>query len=188
MRWCPGSPPNGLQSQGQRRKRSTPPAADSAEAFAALHLLPSAPVELIGAPQRVLARQCHPDAGGDPARGAQLLGATDALTQATGATLGAAQRVAADRIVAWLRERLAQEDLAVAYREGRALSFKAVAALALMLYGPSRHTMRRPLDLEGLLIASTMRRYQQLFLYWSTVTKPCAAASVWLKHAPEASL
>lgn len=120
MRWCPGSPPNGLQSQGQRRKRSTPPA-----------------VELIGAPQRVLARQCHPDAGGDPARGAQLLGATDALTQATGATLGAAQRVAADRIVAWLRERLAQEDLAVAYREGRALSFKAVAALALMLYGPS---------------------------------------------------
>jgi non-specific serine/threonine protein kinase len=70
---------------------------------------------------------------GDPTRSARLLGAADALTQATGATLGMAERVAADRVEAALREELTQEDMAAAYREGRALAFDEVIALALTL-------------------------------------------------------
>jgi predicted ATPase/DNA-binding CsgD family transcriptional regulator/transcriptional regulator with XRE-family HTH domain len=70
---------------------------------------------------------------GDPAQGARLLGAADALSQTTGATLGMAERVAADRVEAALREELTQEDMAAAYREGRALAFDEVIALALTL-------------------------------------------------------
>jgi non-specific serine/threonine protein kinase len=69
----------------------------------------------------------------DAAQGAQLLGAADALTQATGATLGMAERVAADRVVAALREQLTHEEMAEAYREGRALTFDEITLLALTL-------------------------------------------------------
>jgi predicted ATPase/DNA-binding CsgD family transcriptional regulator len=69
----------------------------------------------------------------DATQGARLLGAADSLTHATGATLGMAERVAADRVEAALRERLTQEDMAAAYRTGRALSFDEVTALALTL-------------------------------------------------------
>jgi DNA-binding NarL/FixJ family response regulator len=44
-----------------------------------------------------------------------------------------AERVAADRVEAALREQLTQEDMAAAYREGRALAFDEVIALALTL-------------------------------------------------------
>ena len=86
----------------------------------------------------------------DPMQGARLLGAADALTQATGATLGMAERVAADQVEAALRERLTQEDMAAAYREGRALSFDEVIILALTLLGeaaqPFVQAEARPLD------------------------------------------
>jgi non-specific serine/threonine protein kinase len=71
----------------------------------------------------------------DPARRACLLGATDTLAQATGAT-PAWERLPAGRDVAALRERLArgeEGEWAAAYREGRLLSFDEVAALAQRL-------------------------------------------------------
>jgi hypothetical protein len=49
------------------------PIRSSDQAYATLHLLPSAPDELIDAAFRVLARQCHPDvAGGDGSRMREL--------------------------------------------------------------------------------------------------------------------
>lgn len=47
--------------------RLTRPPEGVAAAFAALHLTPSAPVELVAAARRVLARRNHPDAGGSHA-------------------------------------------------------------------------------------------------------------------------
>jgi hypothetical protein len=38
-----------------------------AEAYAVLHLLPSAPAELVAAAHRIAIKQAHPDAGGDHA-------------------------------------------------------------------------------------------------------------------------
>jgi DNA-binding CsgD family transcriptional regulator len=70
-----------------------------------------------------------------PAARARLLGATDTLAQATGAT-PAWERLTAGQDVAALRERLARGtkgEVAAAYREGRALPFGEVAALALRL-------------------------------------------------------
>ena len=71
-----------------------------------------------------------------PESRARLLGAADALTQATGAAFPV--EPGGQEVIA-LRERLAQaaaqeeRGLTAAYREGRALSFDAVAALALRL-------------------------------------------------------
>jgi non-specific serine/threonine protein kinase len=73
----------------------------------------------------------------DPTLGARLLGAADALAQATGATLGMAERVAADRVVAALRAQLTQDEMAAAYRDGHALSFDEITLLALTLLDSS---------------------------------------------------
>ena len=69
-----------------------------------------------------------------PAEWERLLGAADALAQATGgATFGWEHLPGAER-VAELREELAREgDRGAAYREGRTLPFAQVAALALTL-------------------------------------------------------
>jgi hypothetical protein len=53
---------------GATRNQATRPPqvpAEVAQAFAALHLAPTAPPELLAAARRVLARLHHPDAGGD---------------------------------------------------------------------------------------------------------------------------
>jgi DNA-binding NarL/FixJ family response regulator len=50
-----------------------------------------------------------------------------------------AERVAADRVEAALREELTQEDMAAAYREGRALAFEKVIALGLTLLDEITH-------------------------------------------------
>jgi len=72
-----------------------------------------------------------------PAQWVRLLGAADALKQATGATF-AWEHMPAGQDVADLLERLAQGEegegeLAAAYREGRMLPFGAVATLTLRL-------------------------------------------------------
>jgi predicted ATPase/DNA-binding CsgD family transcriptional regulator len=69
-----------------------------------------------------------------PAAWARLLGAADALGQATGgATFGWEHLPGAEQVVG-LRERLAREEQwSAAYREGRTLPFATVAALALTL-------------------------------------------------------
>jgi predicted ATPase/DNA-binding CsgD family transcriptional regulator/transcriptional regulator with XRE-family HTH domain len=69
----------------------------------------------------------------EPTRRARLLGATEALAQATGAAL-IWERMPAGQSVLKLRERLASEkEWEAAYRAGRALPFGEVAALALSL-------------------------------------------------------
>ncbi len=69
-----------------------------------------------------------------PATWARLLGAADALGQATGgATLGWEHLPGAEHVVG-LRERLAREDeWSTPYREGRTLPFAKVATMALTL-------------------------------------------------------
>jgi predicted ATPase/DNA-binding CsgD family transcriptional regulator/transcriptional regulator with XRE-family HTH domain len=69
-----------------------------------------------------------------PVEWARLLGAADALGQATGgATFGWEHLPGAEQVVR-LRERLAREaELSAAYREGRVLPFATVTALALRL-------------------------------------------------------
>lgn len=69
----------------------------------------------------------------DPATGARLLGAADAMAQATGATL-VWKQLPGRSDVAGLRERLAREgegELAAPYRAGHSLRFGDAAALAL---------------------------------------------------------
>jgi predicted ATPase/DNA-binding CsgD family transcriptional regulator/transcriptional regulator with XRE-family HTH domain len=66
----------------------------------------------------------------DYTRHARLLGAIDALTEATGMTL--MQSVVKDSM-AELRARIQQAGLEAVYREGKSLSFQAIAALALAL-------------------------------------------------------
>jgi non-specific serine/threonine protein kinase len=71
----------------------------------------------------------------DPAARARLLGATDALAQASGATF-IWVRMPGRQDVAEMREQLAREEAgewAAAYRAGRALPFAEVVALALRL-------------------------------------------------------
>ncbi len=55
------------------------PQPSPARPFAVLHLLPSAPPELIDAAYRTLARLSHPDVGGDPEAMRALNDARDAL-------------------------------------------------------------------------------------------------------------
>src|SRR5260370_40568812 len=62
----------------------------------------------------------------DLARRARLLGAADVLRQGTGA-MPVWERVAVDQGVARLREQVEREEWSAAYREGRALPFRAVA-------------------------------------------------------------
>jgi predicted ATPase/DNA-binding CsgD family transcriptional regulator len=66
----------------------------------------------------------------DYTRHARLLGAIDALTEATGMTL--MQSVVKDSM-AELRARIQQVGLEAVYREGKSLSFHAIAALAMAL-------------------------------------------------------
>ncbi len=54
---------------GDEEKRAwTPPPQQPRDAYAALHLLPSAPAELVKAAYRTLAQLHHPDHGGDDER------------------------------------------------------------------------------------------------------------------------
>jgi len=79
----------------------------------------------------------------DLARRARLLGAADVLRQGTGA-LPVWERVAVDQGVGRPRERLEQEEVRAAYREGRALPFGAVASLALSLLEEDARTLAGP--------------------------------------------
>ena len=72
-------------------------------------------------------------AGAAPAARTRLLGAADALAQATGATFAWEHLPGAKNLVA-LREQLAREaEWGAAYREGRSLPFGEIAALASRL-------------------------------------------------------
>jgi non-specific serine/threonine protein kinase len=68
----------------------------------------------------------------DPVQRARLLGASDVLSQTTGGTVISEQEPAYGAVMR-LRERLEREGWGAAYREGRALPFGEVAALALGL-------------------------------------------------------
>ncbi len=57
------APRNGQQHRSERHQDA--PAAPLTEAYATLHLLPSAPPELVTAAYRALAQLHHPDRGGD---------------------------------------------------------------------------------------------------------------------------
>jgi len=57
------APRNGQQRRSERHQDA--PAAPLTEAYATLHLLPSAPPELVTAAYRTLAQLHHPDRGGD---------------------------------------------------------------------------------------------------------------------------
>lgn len=59
----PGPRGSSLPSAAVAAYRGVP--ADTADAFADLHLLPSAPTELVKAARRIVAKQLHPDRGGD---------------------------------------------------------------------------------------------------------------------------
>jgi predicted ATPase/DNA-binding CsgD family transcriptional regulator/DNA-binding XRE family transcriptional regulator len=85
-----------------------------------------------------------------PAAWERLLGAADALAQATGGgTFGWEHLPGAEQVVG-LREQLAREGgLSVAYREGRSLPFTKVAALALTLLGEvAQATAGRETDVQ----------------------------------------
>ena len=82
----------------------------------------------------------RPDDGADFTRHARLLGAIDALNQATGMTL--MQTVVKESMAA-LREQIQRAGLEVVYREGRSLSFGAIAALALTLLDEIDETLIR---------------------------------------------
>jgi predicted ATPase/DNA-binding CsgD family transcriptional regulator/transcriptional regulator with XRE-family HTH domain len=83
----------------------------------------------------------------DHAARARLLGAADALAQATGSTF-AWEWMPGGQDVMGLRERLARgeegEELTAAYREGRALPVAQVAALALRLLEDLARTLPQP--------------------------------------------
>jgi hypothetical protein len=66
--------------QSQTHRTGAAPGAVS-DHFATLHLLPTAPPELIGAAYRALAKLTHPDCGGDPAAMRRLTEAHDALSR-----------------------------------------------------------------------------------------------------------
>jgi non-specific serine/threonine protein kinase len=80
----------------------------------------------------------------EPAQRARLLGAADALKQATGAALAAWEHVSTDHDVSALRQRLAQGEWAVAYREGRSLPFEEIATLALSMLEEFARTQAAP--------------------------------------------
>jgi DNA-binding CsgD family transcriptional regulator len=68
----------------------------------------------------------------------RLLGASDVLSQTTGGIV-VSERESAYRAMPQLRERLERGEWAAAYREGRALQFTQVAALALSLLDEIDH-------------------------------------------------
>lgn len=79
----------------------------------------------------------------EPARCARLLGAADALRQASGAT-PVWERVTPARDVARLREQFEHEGWGLAYREGQRLQFEAASTLALSLLEDFYHTLDNP--------------------------------------------
>ncbi len=93
----------------------------------------------------------------DSAQRARLLGAADALGQATSATL-MWERLPAYPSMAGLRERLEGEGCASAYREGRSLPFAEVATLALTLLEDFAQTLA---PAELVLESARMQQEQQ---------------------------
>jgi non-specific serine/threonine protein kinase len=79
----------------------------------------------------------------DSAQHARLLGAADALGQATSATF-LWERLPTYPSMAGLRQRLEEEGWATAYREGRSLPFAEVAALALTMVEDFARTPATP--------------------------------------------
>lgn len=84
--------------------------------------------------------------GADPEKRARLLGAGDALNEATGSPFRLVER-APGGIGVGLREPLEREEFRTAYPEGRSLSFQDVVALALEVLDefsprPSDHSSR----------------------------------------------
>jgi predicted ATPase/DNA-binding CsgD family transcriptional regulator/transcriptional regulator with XRE-family HTH domain len=79
----------------------------------------------------------------DPAQCARLVGACDALVEATGAP-PVWTHVTADRGMAALRGRIEREGWGTAYREGELLPFSEVVALILTLVEVSARTLAHP--------------------------------------------
>ncbi len=68
-------------SHGGGTSREAPPDRNTSDAFVVLHLRETAPVELIEASYRVMARLHHPDVGGTEAQMKQINAAYDALKE-----------------------------------------------------------------------------------------------------------
>jgi DNA-binding CsgD family transcriptional regulator/tetratricopeptide (TPR) repeat protein len=83
----------------------------------------------------------------DPERCARLLGAADALRQATGFTPSAWERLSGQSILS-LREQLEQEGFRAAYREGRSLSFEDTVSLARAMLEDFSQTFASPASAE----------------------------------------
>ncbi len=79
-----------------------------------------------------------------PALRARLLGAADALSQATGAPPGVWEQVTAGQGVAGLRDQIERGEWGAAYREGQALPFGEVASLALTMLQDITQTQAPP--------------------------------------------
>ena len=79
----------------------------------------------------------------EPEKRARLLGAGDALRQATGFTLRVWERFS-DQRLAGLREQLEQEGWGAAYQEGRSLSFGDAATLTLAMLDDFAQTLAHP--------------------------------------------
>ncbi len=77
----------------------------------------------------------------DLAQQARLLGAEDALAQATGATIEIWKKRMGAQGLAKIRDQLEREELAAAYRDGRLLAFAGVASLALALLEECAHPL-----------------------------------------------
>ncbi|HXG66833.1 MAG TPA: hypothetical protein VNO70_17150 [Blastocatellia bacterium] len=63
----------------ERRRTEYPPTDPMADAYKVLHLLPSAPLPVVQAARKALARLHHPDLGGDAERMKAINNAADAI-------------------------------------------------------------------------------------------------------------
>ncbi len=74
-------PRNGERRQGHSECAQDAPGASLAQAYATLHLLPSAPPEVVQAAHRALVKTNHPDIGGSHAVMVSLNKAVDAIRE-----------------------------------------------------------------------------------------------------------
>jgi len=84
--WASQQEWNAAQRNGQRRQYRSEraqdvPGASLAQAYATLHLLPSAPPEVVQAAHRALVKSHHPDVGGSHAVMVSLNNAVDAIRE-----------------------------------------------------------------------------------------------------------
>jgi len=74
-------PRNGERRQSRSERAQDAPGASVVQAFATLHLLPSAPPEVVQAAHRALVKTNHPDVGGSHAVMVSLNKAVDAIRE-----------------------------------------------------------------------------------------------------------